>query len=74
MRIPNILFKYLFLLLAIITFSAFPLKSAFSQFACVPTCDITDGRFMVISRDLTLQTTNNTDAFFILLPDLEVLI
>ncbi|MGB3729749.1 MAG: hypothetical protein WBA70_10935, partial [Thermodesulfobacteriota bacterium] len=63
MRIPNVLFKYLFLLLAIITFSAFPIQSAFSQFACVPTCDITDGRFMSLAG-FGLQTTNNTDAFF----------
>ncbi|MGB3363215.1 MAG: hypothetical protein WBB48_00385, partial [Thermodesulfobacteriota bacterium] len=63
MRITNVLFKYLFLLLAIITFSAFPIQSAFSQFACVPTCDITDGRFMSLAG-FGLQTTNNTDAFF----------
>ena len=62
-KITNALYKSLFLLIALIAFSTFPIKSAYSQYTCIPTCDVTDSRFMALSG-AGLETANNTDAFF----------
>lgn len=56
-------FKNIFVFVLLLFLAVIPLRSAYSQFNCLPTCDITDARFMSLVGS-NLVTTNNTDAFF----------
>ncbi len=47
-RIPNVFFKSVFSLIALIAFSVFPVKST-SALECLPTCSSVDGRFLAIA-------------------------
>ncbi len=57
--IPNFALLFALLFLFCIT----PIKSAYSQYACLPTCSTTDGEFLGIAA-AGLQTSNNRDAEF----------
>ncbi|GJM15383.1 MAG: hypothetical protein DHS20C13_07100 [Thermodesulfobacteriota bacterium] len=56
-KIKSIFVFFLFLLLLV------PVQSAFSQYACIPTCDTDDGQFLVLAG-IGLSTSNNRDAEF----------
>ncbi|GJM14912.1 MAG: hypothetical protein DHS20C13_02390 [Thermodesulfobacteriota bacterium] len=49
--------SFLFLILLFFCFA--PIKSAYSQFSCIPTCDETDGRMLTFAAGASLQTINN---------------
>jgi hypothetical protein len=58
-RIPS----FVFLLAVLFLFCITPIKSAYSQYACLPTCDTDDGEFLGLAA-MGLQTSNNRDAEF----------
>ncbi|GJM15378.1 MAG: hypothetical protein DHS20C13_07050 [Thermodesulfobacteriota bacterium] len=73
-KIPNVISKSIFLLIALIAFSAFPVKSAYSQFQCLPTCDVTDGRLFIMAG-VGASTINNQDTILgIVTPGSEAMI
>ncbi len=57
--IPSFALLFVFLFFFCIT----PIKSAYSQYACLPTCSTIDGEFLSLAAS-GLQTTNNRDAEF----------
>ena len=58
-RVPNFVLLFAVLFLFCIT----PVKSAYSQYACLPTCSVTDGEFLALAA-MGLSTSNNRDAEF----------
>ncbi len=56
-RVPN------FVLLFAVLFFIVPIKFAYSQYACLPNCDVTDGEMLALAA-MGLQTSNNRDAEF----------
>ena len=57
--VPSFALSFVFLFLFCIT----PIKSAYSQYACLPTCSVTDGEFLALAA-MGLSTTNNRNAEF----------
>lgn len=55
--------SYTHLILVILFLLFIPLQSAYSQFACLPGCDVTDGEFLTLAA-MGLSTSNNRDAEF----------